>query len=282
MTPNQRNHQIMDAIGFIDGDVFTPYQGKAYPTRVFDTRQQGGGKVQPGESICTTVGNPGDILLANATVTQADAPGFATVGPTGADWNSYSTNNYQTFESAPNLTATKIGPDGRICMTPNQRNHQIMDAIGFIDGDVFTPYQGKAYPTRVFDTRSIESEPYLIQTSASGDSVDLDQIVSITCDYESQGQLASQNTYVKLRGFLPTDIVRFSLAYAPSYIPIGFYSVADGSGNFDKKILTDNLDQYKKFVQGEIEINKRALVNGEYAYVGMSKFLIYITCTPRS
>ncbi len=197
MTPSQTTHLIGDAIGFLPGGDFTPYKGKAYPTRIFDTRQ-GGSKTTPGQAVCVNVGNPGDILLMNATVAEPEAPGFATVGPTGANWRAYSTNNYNAGGAIPNFTATKIGPDGKVCMTPSQTTHLIGDAIGFLPGGDFTPYKGKAYPTRIFDTRQGGTPPAgvpgnFVPVYINGNGVRPEQIEDIKCTYSPVGSYIYPN-----------------------------------------------------------------------------------------
>jgi hypothetical protein len=143
---------LLDIVGFIDGDAFTPYQGSPNPIRIMDTRS--GAKPTPGQTDCVVVGNPGDVALTNSTIVEPSQPGFATVGPSGYNWNAYSTNNYGAGGASPNLTATKIGPDGKLCTTAQQSAHKLLDIVGFIDGDAFTPYQGSPNPIRIMDTRS--------------------------------------------------------------------------------------------------------------------------------
>jgi hypothetical protein len=106
-----------------------------------------------GQTTCVSVGNAGDVALTNSTIVEPDVAGFATVGPSGYDWTAYSTNNYGVGGASPNLTATRIGADGKLCTTAQQRAHRLLDIVGFIDGDTFTPYQNRPTPTRILDTR---------------------------------------------------------------------------------------------------------------------------------
>jgi len=157
VTSSQPAHVILDAVGFIDPDVFAAFGPSGVPRRILDTRVLGdvtaGAAPAGGSPVCVHVGHPGEVLLANATVTEPDRAGFATVGQTGAAWQTYSTNNFAAGDTLANLTVTVIGPDGAICMTPSQRAHLVIDAIGFLPSTTFTPYGGSTTPTRILDTR---------------------------------------------------------------------------------------------------------------------------------
>jgi alpha-tubulin suppressor-like RCC1 family protein len=157
MTAGTATHMIIDVTGFLKASAIMPVT-TASANRVLDTRsgigRPGSAKVPAGEAVCVSVGGePGDFVVANATITGPVADGFATVHTPGADWLASSTNNFTAGGSLPNLTITKIGSDGKICMTAGTATHMIIDVTGFLKASAIMPVT-TASANRVLDTRS--------------------------------------------------------------------------------------------------------------------------------
>jgi hypothetical protein len=162
MTSIATTHMILDVVGYIKASAITPVT-TAGADRVLDTRAltgpTSGVKVLAGNAVCVAVaGSPGDFAVANATVVAPEEAGFATVHNSSADWLASSTNNFQAGWTIPNLTITKVGTDGKICMTSIATAHMILDVVGYIKAFAITPATTPG-ADRVLDTRQPAALP---------------------------------------------------------------------------------------------------------------------------
>ena len=73
-------------------------------------------------------------VILNVTVTQPQAPGFATVFPTGATRPTASNLNYAAGDTIPNAVIAKIGAGGSICVFTHAAAHYIIDVAGYLTG----------------------------------------------------------------------------------------------------------------------------------------------------
>jgi trimeric autotransporter adhesin len=136
------------------------------PARVLDTRlgpttfdgqQQGVGVLGAGSTTAVQITGrasvPSDAtaVVLNVTVTNPQAPGFATVFPCGAPTPNASTINYDVGSTVANMTVSKIGVGGTVCIYTSQESDLVVDVAGYFP-------LGSSYsalvPARLMDTRS--------------------------------------------------------------------------------------------------------------------------------
>jgi general stress protein 26 len=181
MTSSSTTHMVLDVVGYIKASAITPVTTVG-ADRVLDTRSRKtcflvengtqyedtdcdgipdyrdpdsskDRRAKAGQAVCVASGGlPGDLAIANATITDPAAGGFATVHASTADWQASSTNNFTTGASLPNLTITKIGADGKLCMTSSATTHMIIDVVGYIRASAIIPVSTPG-ADRVLDTR---------------------------------------------------------------------------------------------------------------------------------
>jgi hypothetical protein len=184
MTSSVATHMILDVVGYLKASAVTPVTSTG-ADRVLDTRTPSGlrrGGCPPGAfqsgltpngnpictdndlfaktggvsgqiTVCVVVGGAaGDYAITNATITSPSGSGFATVHASTADWRASSTNNFTAGASLPNLTITRIGADGQICMTSSVATHMILDVVGYLNASAVTPVTTPG-ADRVLDTR---------------------------------------------------------------------------------------------------------------------------------
>ncbi|MCU1391497.1 MAG: hypothetical protein JWL72_4835 [Ilumatobacteraceae bacterium] len=135
------------------------------PFRVLDTRAgqptsdgvgQGAG-LRPDASVTVVKvagragvpANAGSVVL-NVTATEAAGPGYITVYPCGSQPPTASNINVPTDGTVPNLTVTKIGTDGSICIYNQIATQLVVDVDGYFPAS--TKYTA-LLPARVLDTR---------------------------------------------------------------------------------------------------------------------------------
>jgi len=155
-------HLVVDANGYFPTTTtFHPLN----PARLLETRsglstvdgfEQGEGARDAG-SITevkvddrATVTSDAAAAVLNITITEAKAPGFATVYPCGVPRPLASTINYGTGSTVANLVVSKIGVDGKVCIFTQAATHMVADVDGFFP--VATSYQ-PLVPARLLDTR---------------------------------------------------------------------------------------------------------------------------------
>src|SRR4029077_18468894 len=91
------------------------------PNRVLDTRSGTSGQVGPGQSVILQVpGTPGvpvsgvAAVVLNITVTDATAPSYLTVFPTGTTPPTASNVNFTSGQTVPNRVIVKVGASGEV------------------------------------------------------------------------------------------------------------------------------------------------------------------------
>ena len=159
-------HLVVDVSGYFP--LGTSLQS-LNPARVLDTRagqptfdgqQQGIGQLAGG-SVTTvqitgraTVPADASAIVLNVTVTDPQAPGFATVFPCGSAIPNASNVNYDVGATVANLIASKIGDGGAVCVYTSQGIDLIVDVAGYFPA-------GASYsslvPARLLDTRATGS-----------------------------------------------------------------------------------------------------------------------------
>ena len=132
----------------------TPGVGAHTATRTLDTRKTG---TKPGTDSVTRVetGQPGKTILANVTVTQADAPGHTRVWPCEEAMPVSSTNNFVAGKTSPNFVAVKADSTGAVCIYTNAPAHLLWDQYA----EVSPSYLPSHSPVRIIDTRKGNSPP---------------------------------------------------------------------------------------------------------------------------
>ena len=89
----------------------------------------------------------------NLTVTDAVAPGYATVYPCSAHIPATSNVNYGPGDAAPNLVTIPLDGDGYVCIYAQQAAHVIVDVFGWYGGSDGELFRALA-PSRLADTRT--------------------------------------------------------------------------------------------------------------------------------
>ena len=135
------------------------------PARLADSRPGGqtadgqfaaGGQIAADGVLALAVagrgGVPADAVAAtlNVTVTEAAAPGFATVYPCGEPRPTASNLNYTAGSTVPNAVLAKIGANGNVCIYSQNATHLVVDVNGAFPPS--TSYEA-LNPARVLDTR---------------------------------------------------------------------------------------------------------------------------------
>jgi hypothetical protein len=152
-------HVVADIVGWSPSATFLR---SLAPQRVLDTRD-GTGVAAPGAvgpagvvdlAVTGAKGVPAagvDAVILNVTVTEATAPSFVTVWPTGEAQPTASSLNTLPSETNPNLVIAKVGAGGRISLfNANGNAHLVADLVGWIPtGGAYTSIS----PDRVLDTR---------------------------------------------------------------------------------------------------------------------------------
>ncbi len=98
-------------------------------------------------------GVPADAsaVVLNLTATAPGADGYLTVHSCGGAAPNASNVNYVAGQSIPNLTITKVGAGGKVCITNYATSDVIADLSGWYPANAdYTPVT----PTRILDTRS--------------------------------------------------------------------------------------------------------------------------------
>jgi hypothetical protein len=141
-----------------DRAIFEPLD----PVRILDTRSGVGtvggtiAPLGPGEAIDLQVtgvgGVPGDAtaVVMNVTYTNATAPGFVTVWPSGTSRPMVSNLNTQPGNTQPNLVTVKLGANGKV---------SIFNSAGTTDviADVAGYYRGHNFDDRYYTKAEIDA-----------------------------------------------------------------------------------------------------------------------------
>jgi adhesin/invasin len=134
------------------------------PTRILDTRAQGGGgALQPNSARKVQITGAGGVpathvsgVVLNLTATQASTQTFLTVFPSGSPPNS-SNLNIPAGRDAANLVTAQLASDGSVQLYNAQGTvHAIFDVVGYYDdGSVASaPHYTALTPSRILDTRT--------------------------------------------------------------------------------------------------------------------------------
>ena len=154
---------VVDANGFFGpGSSLVPL----VPARLLDSRpgqptfdgRSAGIGVRPAGSVTEVqvtgrTGIPGDASAAvlNVTVTDAQAPGYATVYPCGTNPPAASNLNYVVSSTTPNAVVSKIGTNGRVCVFTQSAIQLVVDVNGYFPA---TARLVSILPARLLETRS--------------------------------------------------------------------------------------------------------------------------------
>jgi hypothetical protein len=148
---------IVDVAGWFPvGSDYVPL----VPNRVLDSRLGNGvvlGKVAGGSTVRLSLAGRGGLpasavsaVVLNATATNADRAGYATVFPCDAPMPDASNLNFAPATASPNLVVARLAPDGTVCVFVSETTDLIADVNGFFPtGSGYTP----TVPGRVLDTR---------------------------------------------------------------------------------------------------------------------------------
>ncbi len=137
------------------------------PERLLDTRDRTGadvGKLGAGQTLTLQVTGAGvtnvpadaSAVVLNVTVTEADGSGYLTVYPCGSARPLASNLNYVTGQTIPNLTITKLGVGGTICLYTQAAVHLIADIDGWYPAATELT---SVTPERLLDTRDGTGAP---------------------------------------------------------------------------------------------------------------------------
>jgi len=143
-----------DADGHQQGfvvDVLSGYRPVA-PTRVVDTRDNGGARRAAGSTLTVSVGAQyaSQSISVNLAATDAVATGFATLFACDQDRPGTASLNFQAGEDISNGVITKVSAEGTVCVYVHQSTHLVLDVFGvFPSESAFAPVA----PTRAVDTR---------------------------------------------------------------------------------------------------------------------------------
>jgi hypothetical protein len=126
------------------------------PVRVFDTRTDGSGVLQPDEVLEVGLGEyitpSSTAVTMNVTATGAQASGFLTVWPCDEERPNASNLNFERGVDVPNLVTVRLSAAGTVCIAGSAPTHVLGDIAGtyeFAGGVGSTPMT----PTRILDTR---------------------------------------------------------------------------------------------------------------------------------
>lgn len=148
------------------------------PTRVLDTRADGpqtgysGPMPVPGQVIEITAPAGAAAVVMNVTGLDATQEAFVTVYPCGEPLPRTSNLNLTPGIITPNLTITRVGSNGKVCLFTQRAANLIADLAGtFPAGSGYTPIT----PERVLDTR-----PDGPQVGYTGPKPTAGQVIEVT------------------------------------------------------------------------------------------------------
>jgi hypothetical protein len=128
---------LVDITGYLSAAAPLSYYA-LFPQRLLDTRaattpftgRVAGGQVLP-LAVQALPGMPASVgaVVANLTVTGAEAPGYLTAYPCGAAAPEASSVNFPAAGTVAGLTVTAVGA-GSLCLRSSVRAHLIVDLVG--------------------------------------------------------------------------------------------------------------------------------------------------------
>ncbi|MCC6435789.1 MAG: putative Ig domain-containing protein [Acidimicrobiales bacterium] len=137
--------------------------GGLTPTRLLDTRADGGSKVPGGTVYELPVAGVGGVaahssaVVLNLTVTEPDAGGFATVFPCGSERPWASNLNFTAGQTVANLVTATIGTGGKVCLFSPSNTHYVVDVLAEYRSDNRDGHALAGSITRLLDTREARS-----------------------------------------------------------------------------------------------------------------------------
>lgn len=147
-------HVIIDAVGAVQNEEFTPANSDNTADRILNTRNSS--PFSAGEERCVqTEAGPGESVVLNATAFGASENGYLNVFSSSAtaDPTQNSTVNFRSGANVANGTIVPAGSDGRICVYSSAPTGVIIDVAGYMADGVFVPLNADGSATRVLNTR---------------------------------------------------------------------------------------------------------------------------------
>lgn len=139
-----------------DGPLAAPGLEPVTPTRLFDTRDNGGARRAAGSvyelDLSTTAPPDATAVVMNVTVADPTADGFVTVYPCDITRPTASNLNYTRGQVVPNLVTVALAASAKVCFYTHTPTHLLADLSGWYVLGLGTGYQAQA-PVRLFDTR---------------------------------------------------------------------------------------------------------------------------------
>ncbi|MET0910805.1 MAG: hypothetical protein ABWZ99_15165, partial [Ilumatobacteraceae bacterium] len=142
----------------VDVNGYVPNRGDVKPVtphRLLDSRPIG--IRSAGSVTAVQVAGSGGVPVAaqaamlNVTVSEAQAPGYATVFPCDQGMPTASNLNYASGQTIPNAVFAKLDGSGRVCIFTLASAQLIVDVNGYVpNGSRATP----STPFRIFDSRA--------------------------------------------------------------------------------------------------------------------------------
>jgi len=156
------------------------------PRRLLDTRDGGAARRPAGSTTTVTVagqlGVPADGVVAVAltvTATDAAAPGFLTLWPSGAPRPVASVLNVQAGDTRANLAVTPLGAGGAVSIFNQPATHVVVDVAGYWVAAAGPVAAGRFLgvdPLRVLDTRDGTGVPAGILGAGETRRLDLSRV----------------------------------------------------------------------------------------------------------
>ena len=147
-------HVIIDAVGALQNEEFTPANEDNTAERVLNTRDSSPFEAEEVRCVAT-VAEPGESVVLNATTFGASGNGFLNVysSDATADPALNSTVNFRLGATVANGTIVPAGEDGEICVYASAGTQAIIDVAGYLTPGTFVPLNADGSATRVLNTR---------------------------------------------------------------------------------------------------------------------------------
>ncbi|MGB3734940.1 MAG: hypothetical protein WA964_08295 [Ilumatobacter sp.] len=149
-----RAHVIIDVVGAVQSEEFTPANADNTADRILNTRDSSA--FAAGEERCVaTDADAGESVVLNATSFGANGNGYLNVysSSASADPADNSVVNFRAGANVANGTIVPAGADGEICVYASAPTQVILDVAGYMAAGVFVPLNADGSATRVLNTR---------------------------------------------------------------------------------------------------------------------------------
>jgi len=232
-------HLIADLLGWF------PQTGALHtvqPTRILETRpgptQTGytGPKPAAGSTVRLQVSGRGGlpstgvaVAILNLTVTQADAPGFITVWPSGLPQPlSSSVNVSQAGQTIQNLVVAPLGADGAINLFNFGGGHLIADLVGWLPPNSgYTPTSTDHSP-RITDTRFTHPVAAGSSAEVAGPSAGIQLVNVVSAQAPAPGYIT-----VYPKGATVPSASNLNVEFANETIANAALVTSDSAGRFE-------------------------------------------------